>query len=207
MNKLPEFKTTFIEREVAGANLRFYPARFKTIQRLRAEGGALLSAVMQITAPDADPGGSETIENTDTHNGVHQVVSKISPIPLAVLEHQEQKRIDAAKAVFDAFTDESARALIFSLLLDSLRLAEDEHNIERLAETEVPTIFAMLAGWAEAQVGIPFVQQGLARLHAMREKQQSAPTQSSKTGPSGSGSSTPSTPSSATGTPSPTLED
>jgi len=112
-------KPKYVESEVNGEKLRFFPISMRLLFRLRDIGKSLAKAIASIFNRDEDHVGSTTRNVTEGEQVMQ--VTEIEAISPELAELREKKRVEAITDVVDTLTDPQSGDVVAEIIMDSLR--------------------------------------------------------------------------------------
>lgn len=116
---------TFIEHEVQGQKLHFYPISVKFIFELKALGKPLAKALSTIFSNSENATANDTGATTqvveNTREGFKETKTVMDPIGVDIAILRDSQKREAFEEAFEAFSNQDNGMLIGRMLMDSLR--------------------------------------------------------------------------------------
>jgi len=120
---------TFVEHEVQGTKLHFYPISVKFIFELKTLGKPIAQALATLFSDKENDTGT-TIKNVeDSKKGLKENETVIVPVSVEIAVLRDQQKQGAFEALFEALSEQDNAMLLGRMLMDSLR--EDFNDTER----------------------------------------------------------------------------
>jgi hypothetical protein len=179
-DKLTFRQSQFVDHEVQGSKLRFYPNRIRVLHVLADVSRPVAAALASLFADQSRD--SALNEKTMTEGETLIRESSVAAVSVDTIKMRAKEREDAIAKLVDAVSDKRNRLLIGQLLMDSLREEFPAHTDRPVPEVEeflygdgegyegidLPTMGEMLTGWIKANSKVfgPVGEQVAARLGA-----------------------------------------
>lgn len=158
------FTPDFVEHEVSGRKLRFYPVTLRCAFQLRALAGPLASALTTLFEGRNDSGskhmeyGQPSEDNTMREFGKETVINAVS---LDVIKFRSSARQQAVQTLVNTLTEQSSQRVLGRLVMDSMRdefpkgsTFKDSDVDEFTENLDVPVFAQMLVGVGKANAGV-----------------------------------------------------
>jgi len=153
---------TFVEREVNGSLLRFYPNRYALLQEMSAIAGPLAKAIITLSSDTRHDATAVTERFKEKDTEVEKIT--VQGVSTEVLSYRAKEKAQAIDELVTGLTNARTRLLLGKLLMDSMREEFDWKRERTTAEVEefldgdgkgyagldVPTMVELVKGWMAA---------------------------------------------------------
>jgi len=150
----------YVEHEVNGLVLRFYPGSLRLLGRLRTISKPLVGAISTFFQ-NSDLLTRKVMRDFQSPQGEASSETTLDPISPELLKNIDLRREGAIDQVFQAITSEENRAVIGEIIMDSLReefprkpKAEQIREFVDDPDLDVATTVQLLTGVAMANKGL-----------------------------------------------------
>lgn len=159
MSKISLFSPHFVEHEVNGQSVRFYPISVLCLGRMRSVIAKLASAMSTVLAGDKREAG-HIVENFEAPDGSRGEKFTQSPINPDLASMRAKQRADAVESAITTLLEPKNAASLCELLMVSMRDAgfprsPSNTDIDKFhAEVDVHTLIQMIVGCAKANAKV-----------------------------------------------------